>query len=144
MNRYIVTIAGSICFLLLAIAGNAQQSGTLVIEGLDFESNKGIAIVHLFREQDDFPNNPFMQATGELVNGKATIVFNTIPYGAYAAILFQDENSNGILDHKLGFPNEPMGFSNEWTLSLFSGMPSFNKLKFEFDQHTVNYEIAIR
>lgn len=127
MNRYIVTIAGSICFLLMTIVGYAQQSGILVIEALDFESDKGIAIVHLFREQDDIPNKPFMQATGKLVNGKATIVFNAIPYGAYAAILFQDENSNGILDHKLGFPNEPMGFSNEWTLSIFSGMPSFNK-----------------
>lgn len=143
MNRYVVTIAGSICFLLMALVGSAQQSGTLVIEATNFKNDKGIAIVTLFREQDDVPRKPFMQATGEIVDGKAMIVFNTIPYGVYAVILFQDENSNGILDHRLGFSNEPMGFSNEWQLSLFSGMPTFNKLKFKFAQGILKYEISI-
>jgi uncharacterized protein (DUF2141 family) len=144
MNRYTITIAGSICFLLMAIVGSAQQPGTLVIEASNFESDEGIAIVNLFREQDDVPKKPFTQATGEIMDGKAKIVFNSIPYGEYAAILFQDENSNGILDHKWGFPNEPMGFSNEWRLTLFSGMPTFIKLKFEFSAQKPGHKIIIK
>ena len=84
-----------------------------------------------------------MQMTGDIVNGKATISFSNIPFGDYAAILFQDENSNGILDHKLGFPNEPMGFSNDWKLSLFSGMPTFGKLKVAFSSQKSNCKVAI-
>ena len=49
-----------------------------------------------------------MQAMAAIAKGKATIVFLNIPYGDYAAILFQDKNANGALDHKFGFPNEPM------------------------------------
>ena len=85
-----------------------------------------------------------MQASGVIVNGKATIAFPDLSYGEYAAILFHDENSNGILDHKFGFPNEPMGFSNDWKLSLFSGMPTFQKLKFEFSESKSICAIKIR
>lgn len=144
MNRHIITLAGSICFLLMAIGSNGQQSGRLTIEASNFGSDSGKAIVQLFREQDDIPEKPFKQVTGNIIDGKAIIIVSTIPFGEYAAILFHDENSNGVLDHKLGFPNEAMGFSNAWKLSLFSGMPTFKKLKFNFDQVNLNYRIMIR
>jgi uncharacterized protein (DUF2141 family) len=143
MNLYLLTLAGGICLLLVGINSKAQ-TGKLTIEATHFESNKGVAIVHLFREQDAIHRKPFLQATAGIIDGEAKIVFNTIPYGDYAAIIFQDENSNGILDLKFGFPNEPMGFSNEWKLSLFSGMPNFRKLKFRFDQVNLKYTIMIR
>lgn len=85
-----------------------------------------------------------MQSSVSIVDGNAMIVFQNIAYGDYAAILFQDENSNGELDHRFGFPNEPMGFSNEWDLTLFSGMPTFKKLKFQFSESKANLKIAIR
>ncbi len=144
MTRYLLTLTGSICFLLIGFVGKAQESGTLTIEAVNFESNKGIAIVHLFRKQDDVPKKPFMQATGKIIDSKAKIVFNALPYGEYAAILFHDENLNGVLDHKFGFPNEPMGFSNQWKLSLFSGMPTFPKLKFEFSAKRQECSLTIR
>ena len=144
MNKFIITLTGSMCFLFTTILCNAQETGALIIEAFNFETNTGVAVVHLFREQDDVPGKPFLKSTSTIENGKAKITFSNIPYGDYAAILFQDENTNGLLDHKLGFPNEPMGFSNEWKLSLFSGMPNFSKLKFSFKNASLPYKIAIR
>jgi uncharacterized protein (DUF2141 family) len=110
----------------------AQQSGSLKIEAISFSNTKGKATVNLFRKEDDIPKKPYLEASAKIENGRAVIVFDNIPYGDYAAILYHDENDNGILDHRLGFPNEPMGFSNNWKLTLFSGMPNFEKLRFTF------------
>jgi len=143
MNKNTFTLTGSICFLLIGLICNAQSSGTLAIDASNFKSDKGVAIVHLFRKQDDVPKKPFMQASQVIVNGKTSIVFHNLPYGDYAAILFHDENSNGILDHRFGFPDESMGFSNDWKLSLFSGMPTFHKLRFEFSESKSRHTIMI-
>lgn len=35
-------------------------------------------------------------------------------------------------------------FQNEWELSLFSGMPSFTKLKFEFSEQKNDFVIKIK
>jgi uncharacterized protein (DUF2141 family) len=90
------------------------------------------------------PKKPFRIASGKISKGKALVRFEDLPYGDYAAIIFHDENANGVLDHRFGFPNEPMGFSNAWRLSLFSGMPTFKKLKFEFRENTMKHSIMIR
>lgn len=144
MNSYLFALAGSICFLLTGLTAKAQgSSGTLIIEASNFESQEGIAIVSVFRENDDIPKNPYLQGKEVIANGKATIIFKDVPFGEYAAILFHDENANGILDHKFGFPNEPMGFSNDWDLSLFSSMPTFKKLKFQFNANDMRCEIVL-
>ena len=132
MNKLIVLLGG-LCFLLTPIVSTAQEKGALTIVAHHFSNDQGIAVVNLFRETDDVPKQFFKQIKANIEEGVATLIFSDIPYDDYAAIVFQDENSNGILDHKLGFPNEPMGFSNEWKLTLFSGMPNFEKLKFRFD-----------
>ena len=132
MKNYFIAWTGGVCFLFTGLLCQAQQTGTLTIKAGHFEQANGVAVVQLYREQDDIPEKPFMKSTGAIVNQESTITLLNIPYGDYAAILFHDENANGILDHKFGFPNEPISFSNEWSLSLFSGMPTFKKLKFSF------------
>jgi uncharacterized protein (DUF2141 family) len=114
----------------------AQETGHLTIHISNFQSSEGLAVVNIFREQDEIPQKPFMSLKAPVENGKAEILVSGLPNGNYAAIAYHDENSNGILDHKLGFPNEPMGFSNAWDLGLFSGMPTFRKLKFEHKSAT--------
>jgi len=136
-------IAGSICFLLFANS-LAQQSGTLTINAESFNNDTGKAVVNLFRKEDDVPKKYFLQTSATIKNGKAALVFENLPYGEYALILFHDENSNGTLDHKLGFPNEPMCFSNNWKLSLFSGMPNFEKLRFEFGVKTSDLTVKLK
>ncbi|HTJ52682.1 MAG TPA: DUF2141 domain-containing protein [Cyclobacteriaceae bacterium] len=123
-RKNLVALAGSICLLLLVARVHAQQAKSLTIEVTHFKGDHGQAVVHLFRKLDDIPKKPYLKLTAMIINKKATLIFDNIPYGEYAAIVFHDENSNGELDHRFGFPNEPMGFSNQWKLSLFSGMPT--------------------
>ena len=88
--------------------------------------------------------NLFMEANSTLKGGKAELTFERLPYGFYAAILYHDENNNGKLDHLFFMPNEPLAFTNDWRLSLFSGMPSFEKLKFRFSSDSSSYKIEIK
>ncbi len=122
-----------------------KNKGTLTFNTSNYSNNKGKSIIYLYKKEDKIPGIPSMKASGEIVNNKSVIVFKDVPYGNYAAILFQDENSNGELDHSWGFPAEPMGFSNGWKLSIFtgSGMPTFEKLKFEFSEQKNVCEIHI-
>ena len=130
-------------FTLLSIICNGQQSGTLIFRITGIETSEGVAIVNLFRAQDDLPKMPFKTLCASIQNCVASVSFAGIPTGDYAAIAYHDKNSNGTLDHRMGFPNEPMGFSNNWNLSLFSGMPTFNKLKFRFNSGNAVVEIAV-
>jgi uncharacterized protein (DUF2141 family) len=120
----------------------AQKKGVLVIHVNSFETDRGFAVANIFRENDDIPRKYFLQIKTNIQNGEATLYFSNLPFGSYAVIVFQDENSNGILDHRFG-PNEPMGFSNAWELTLFSGMPTFKKLKFNFTINTQTVVIPI-
>ncbi|MBI2430270.1 MAG: DUF2141 domain-containing protein [Ignavibacteriales bacterium] len=120
-----------------------QPTGTLTIRTQHFLNDGGSAVVNLFREHDEIPKKPWRIEKGNIVDGASTIIFENVPYGAYAVIVFHDENSNGILDHTLFLPAEPMGFSNEWELTLFSGMPSFEKLRFRFTEQSAEIVIAV-
>jgi uncharacterized protein (DUF2141 family) len=128
--------------LVIAVIGIAMTSqsqtqedkrDTLRVVITSFSTDEGQAVVMLFRKEDAVPKSPWMKATGTIRDGKSSVVFAGIPYGKYTAIVFQDVNSNGILDHSwIGLPKEPLGFSNGWKLRIYSGMPSFSKLNFEF------------
>jgi uncharacterized protein (DUF2141 family) len=144
MNR-IMSIIVIVVILLCAfgLKTQGQEVPKLLVHISNLKSAKGVAIVNLFREQDDIPKKPFTSMTAEIKNGKADIQFNNLPTGSYAIIAYHDENSNGVLDHKLGFPNEPMGFSNNWELGLFSGMPTFKKLRFDHASAETKIEIKI-
>ena len=136
MNRITVTLFT--IMTLVSFLCKGQDVGTLSFQISNLKSSNGAAIINLFRAQDDVPKKPFKTLSSPIKDGTASITFIDIPIGEYAAIAYHDVNENGLLDHKLGFPNEPMGFSNNWHLSLFSGMPTFKKLKFKFDtDHTV-------
>lgn len=132
----------AIAFSLCSAICNAQQS-ELTVKTTNFETTQGVAVINLFREQDDLPKKPFKTLTTRIQNGIAIFTFDALPSGDYAAIVYHDENANGTIDHKMGFPNEPMGFSNNWNLSLFSGMPTFRKLKFEHQGPATTIEIKV-
>ena len=100
--------------------------------------------MNFFREGDDLFGKPHLRIQAKIHNGEATFVFPQLEYGNYAVILFHDENGNGDLDHNiLRLPAEPMGFSNGFDLSLFSGLPSFEKLQFEFGKKSQPVVIAV-
>ena len=120
-----------------------MAANTLSFHASGFTHNKGKAVIFLFRKSDAIPKSPFLTTSASIVNGNALITFPDLPYGEYAAILLHDENNNGEIDHSFGIPSEPLGYTNNWTLSLFSGMPSFQKLKFQFSAISLLQNISI-
>ena len=97
-----------------------------------FDSNIGQALLELFRSDDKVPQKPFMLIKTAIVDKAASFTIPNLPHGDYAAIVVHDQNANNEIDHSWGLPSEPLGFTNNWKLRLFSGMPSFEKLKFTY------------
>jgi len=119
------------------------QSGTLIVSANGFESEEGNVVLTIFRKDDNIPAKPFLRFKETIHKDQANFEITNLEFGDYAIILFHDQNKNDILDHRLGFPDEPMGFSNNWQLSLFSGMPNFRKLKFNFSSAQTKQHIII-
>ena len=121
-----------------------QSTGTLTLKVTGFSNNIGQAIAKVFRKEDKIPNTPFMQVYSTIENKESVIVIKNLAYGEYAIIVVHDQNSNGTIDHSWGFPSEPLGFTNNWKLGLFSGMPTFEKLKFIFSSTKSFYTINVK
>lgn len=125
----------------------ADAGGTLSIQVSGFAHQRGHAIANLFREGDEVLNlkNVYRRAQVEIRDGKATFSFPDLAYGTYAVSVYHDENDNGMLDHNVfHFPAEPLGFSNHFQLGLTSGMPTFEKMKFQFAADTGILEIVVK
>jgi uncharacterized protein (DUF2141 family) len=118
-----------------------KNEHNLSIHVSGFTCNNGQALLQLFRITDKVPTKPFMVVKASIANKETSFSVDNIPYGDYAAIILHDENSNNMVDHSWGIPSEPLGFSNNWSLSLFSGMPSFEKLRFTYSG--TNYSFSI-
>lgn len=133
--------------LILAItfmsAFKQHTEGTLTINTTSFNNDKGKAVLFLFRKDDGIPNSPFKTLSADIKDGKASFQFQNLAYGEYAIILLHDENSNEKIDHSFGMPGEQLGYSNNWELGFFTGMPSFTKLKFQFSATAKTQSINI-
>jgi len=114
------------------VAAAARRTLELNVSG--FEHDQGHVVAKLFRRGDGAPKGPgYKKLVRNIHDRRASIAFPDVPYGTYAVFLFHDENGNGTVDHNmLGIPTEPLGFSNGFKVSLFSGVPDFDDLKFEF------------
>ncbi len=136
MNRYLTIILGGIVASGILHAGTITVKGVLVVNSMNYEHNKGTVECLLYRKSDAILKTPFMKVITGIKKGRATCVFKDVPDAAYAVRVFHDQNTNGEIDHNfLSIPSEPLGFSNEWELSILSGLPTFEKLKFEFKQN---------
>jgi uncharacterized protein (DUF2141 family) len=118
---------------------------SLVIHAVGFTHDRGQAIASLFYQGDDFFKKPRARVAATIQHGEAMLNFpNTAP-GDYAVIVFHDENGNDDLDHNfLRLPAEPLGYSNHFELSLFSGLPSFDRLRFSFEPGARPVEIQVK
>jgi len=127
----------------LAQAGTSV--GTLRIDVVGFTSARGHGEVKLFRKGENLHGKPFRHVRATPSAGKSSFVFSELPYGNYAVVVFHDENDNGAIDHNiLGLPAEALGFSGGFSLGLFSGMPTFEKLKFAFAVPARTLQIRVK
>lgn len=132
-------------FIQEALADDSLGSFSIHVRG--FFHDRGQVIANLFRAEGDVMNikTVYRRVQAKIVEGNAVVVFPDLSYGQYAVSVFHDENGNGDLDHNIfRFPAEPLGFSNGFHLGLFSGLPSFEKLKLTFGPDTSSIEINLK
>ena len=135
MKKLIFILSGIVMFVVInAPAQTPQTKGNLTFILSGFADNSGQVLVELFRKVDKVPTKPFKVLKAKITNQKALVVVSNLDYGEYVAIIVHDQNSNGHIDHSWGIPAEPLGYSNNWKLTLLSGMPTFEKLKFRFSE----------
>ena len=133
----------SLCFLLsaclvtpAALAHNpsAAAAGTLRIAVAGVSDNRGQVCIELFTQQETalFPDRtPLLKQRIAATAGTVTFVFNHLPSGRYAALVFHDENSNGLLDKNwLGIPSEQWGVTGK---RPFGRSPRYAESAFSFD-----------
>jgi len=139
------------CILILALVSLSshadETSGTLIIQINGMLNDEGLVVANLFREGDDVMkiDKVYLQSRGLISDKHALLIFQNLQYGKYAVSAFHDENGNGTLDHNmLHMPAEPLGFSNGFKLGIFTGLPSFEKLKFVFKPGTGIIDIIVK
>ena len=116
----------------LNMSTDHPNAPSLVVRASGFTHTGGHAITKLYRPGDNvLAKEGTAMAKAEIRDGEAECAFFDLPEGPYAVVVFHDENDNGVIDHRLGLPSEPVGFSNGFRISLLSGRPTFEKLRFE-------------
>lgn len=116
--------------------GESHASGVfhpLTVRVVGVRSNAGIVRVTVCEAREQFPDGCRLAREVAAAEGVVLVHFPAVQEGAYAAAAFHDENSNGRLDMYEGrrVPSEGVAFSNDALGS--SGVPSFDKARFELD-----------
>ena len=126
-------------------AAQQEVSGELTIKVSGFNEKSGNVLVHLFRPGDKVTGKPYKRVVHAIKSGTSIVKFKNIPFQNYYAMAVHDKNSNGVLDHNaMRIPSEPMGFSNNWNISLFSGMPNYKKTGFIFSKTKSTIKIRLK
>jgi uncharacterized protein (DUF2141 family) len=121
-----------------------RASADLNIEASGFNDESGHAIAKLFLPGQNVRQRGQFEIKADIRGGKASLALPALPPGEYAVVVFHDANDNGVIDHKLiGIPNEQLGFSNAFKLSLSSGLPTFEKLRFAHGESTQTIAIHV-
>ncbi len=140
-----IALAALMCAAALPMGSQARvpKACILRVEASGFDNGSGHAIAKLFLAGQNVRQRGQLEVTADISDGKATLRFAPLAPGDYAVVVFHDANDNGNIDHNLiGLPTEQLGFSNAYTLSLTSGPPTFDKLR--FSHGTADQSISIK
>lgn len=128
-----------------AQAGEASSaSGVLTVQASGFADSQGHAVAKLFQPGDNVLDKGRWESTAAIKDGQATLAFPPLPAGTYALVVFHDRNDNGRIDHGWMGPSEPLGFSGGFKLTLLSGRPTFEELKFPLDGQPHTMGIVVK
>lgn len=111
---------------------------TLTVHMTGFRSETGDAGVLVFCTPKGWPESNADACKHRSVpihNGEATIQFDGLKAGTYAAVALHDENMNKKMDRNfLGIPKEGFGFPHDLKVGLRA--PSWNAASFRVDGDT--------
>ncbi|HTR61728.1 MAG TPA: DUF2141 domain-containing protein [Candidatus Binataceae bacterium] len=137
----IVVIARLSCATIVRADETPSQLQVAVV-GL--RNDKGQVTCSLFNDPKAFPRGDEFRETHSPIHGDAALcIFQGIPAGKYAVVVYHDENVNGHFDQNaFGMPLEGYGFSNN-AAPLFDA-PKFAAASFDYDGQFRFTEINIR
>jgi uncharacterized protein (DUF2141 family) len=125
-------------------AADSVPGGDLTLHVTGFSHTRGHAIAKLFAAGDNVLGAGRWQVRMPINDKTVALRFEGIPAGRYAAVVFHDENDNGLIDHGVLGPSEPIGFSGGFELGLLSGRPDFERLSFDFKPSMQAVELRVR
>ena len=108
------------------------QNRQLVVQVQGIRNGNGDIRISLYREAETFRKEAlaWRQAVQAATSGEVQFVFENLPQGRYAIMVYHDENGDGRLNLRLGmFPIEGYALSNQ---PQIIGPPSFNACAFDF------------
>lgn len=131
---------------LLLFQQTNKSSATVIVDVKGVSLIKGGEISSGLFLEANFPK-PGKQFIGTAVRVNAeqmSIVFKDVPPGRYGVVAFQDIDSNKDLKKNfLGFPKEPIGFSNDARIKM--GPPSFSDAAIIVEAgKTITVQITLR
>jgi uncharacterized protein (DUF2141 family) len=106
------------------------QTGTVVINVQQIQSDKGGEVSAGIFKKENFPKvgKQMIGAEKPVTGNSLQIIFEKVPVGEYGVVAFQDIDKNKDLKTNfVGFPKEPIGFSNNAIIKL--GPPDFDEAK---------------
>jgi uncharacterized protein (DUF2141 family) len=124
------------------------NTGTIIVEIIDFKHSNGVLRSHLYNidRKESFPvktDHCLMRDTALIINNGSQIIYENLPYGAYALTVHHDENANGKMDTDFfGLPDEGFGISMNPTI-LFS-VPDFEEAQFNLDKKTKKITVQMK
>lgn len=137
-------LAGSMLFFLMVLTTSltaqvenkvdtTAKKGSITVEVLGFENNKGKARLLLFTPEAEkhFPSKQekaMIKRILPIKDNKVVFDLQDLPYGDYAISVHHDENDDDKVNSNwIGIPKEGLGASNNAKGSF--GPPSFDKAK---------------
>jgi uncharacterized protein (DUF2141 family) len=143
MKTIILTIALAISTFFLKAQTNdvASIKGATITVTVPVASNEGNVIFGLYDENTFMKAAPIQGLEGEIIDGKATVIFTNVVPGTYGITLFHDKNGNKQMDFEPnGMPKEMYGVSNN---VMNYGPPQWNDAKFEVSSESLAMEIRL-
>jgi len=112
-----------LCYLCTAAF---SQTGTIVVQVEGINQSKGGVLSTGIFDQQHFPKvgQALFEIRKEISATTMEVIFKNIPAGDYGIASFQDiDNDKNLKTNFIGFPTEPIGFSNGVRIKM--GPPSF-------------------
>ena len=123
----------SILLLLIYVNGNAQTSTIILqVENVNVKKSGDVS-TGIFIEKNflKIGQQTYDKAVSVTAN-TMEILYENIPPGEYAFVAFQDyDRNNKLKTNFIGFPKEPVGFSNN--AKIVFGPPSFEDAKVKIE-----------
>ena len=144
LSRLIAVIALLIFSTRVGAEEPPQLGSSLQVAVVGLRNDKGHLTCSLFNDPKAFPRGEEFREAHSPIHGDAGLcIFEGIPAGKYAVVVYHDENANGHFDQNaFGMPLEGYGFSRN-AAPLFDA-PKFAAASFDYDGQFLFTEINIR